>query len=90
MARVGGRADEASDATAEVVRRQLDYDLGRVSWSRIDAGDGLAGVAEAAWECLRKPAPRAIPRGATTAGRRRRNGRPAAPKRLVPSRLQEQ
>ena len=72
------------------LRRQLDYDLGRVSWTWIDVGDGLAGVAEAAWECVRKRGARAIPRCATTAGRRRRNGRPAVPKRIVPSCLQEQ
>ena len=38
LARVGGRADDASAATADVVRRQLDDDLGRVSRTRIDAG----------------------------------------------------
>ncbi len=35
--RVEGRRDDASDATAEYVRRQAKADLGELSWRRIDA-----------------------------------------------------
>jgi len=37
LARVHGRKGDASDATADVVRKQLDYDLGDLEWQRIDA-----------------------------------------------------
>ncbi len=37
VARVAARTGDASDATAEVVRRQLGYDLGAVAWHRIEA-----------------------------------------------------
>ncbi len=36
--RVSGRRGDASDATREVVERQLHYDLGPLNWTRIDAG----------------------------------------------------
>ena len=39
--RVEGRRGDASDATPAVVARQLDYDLGSISWHRIDAGGTL-------------------------------------------------
>ena len=35
--RVAGRKSDASDATTEVVARQLTYDLGRLTWERLDA-----------------------------------------------------
>lgn len=38
IARVGARAQDASDATADVVRRQESYDLGRLDWTALDAG----------------------------------------------------
>lgn len=36
-ARVAARLDDASDATPQVVDRQLGYDLGAITWSRLDA-----------------------------------------------------
>lgn len=41
-ARIRGRSGDISDATPEVLRRQMGYDLGRLDWSRIDAGSGRA------------------------------------------------
>ena len=35
--RVTARTGDASDATADVVSRQLDYELGQIDWHRIDA-----------------------------------------------------
>ena len=35
--RVTGRRDNVSDATAEVVRLQLEYDLGAIDWIRLDS-----------------------------------------------------
>jgi hypothetical protein len=37
LARVTARAGDASDADAAVVRKQLDYDIGALDWTRIDA-----------------------------------------------------
>jgi uncharacterized protein len=39
-ARIAGRRGDASDATTEVLRRQLGYDLGDIAWRRIDSGGG--------------------------------------------------
>ncbi len=44
--RVSGRMGDASDATAEVVEKQLGYDLGPIDWQRIDA----AGTARETYE----------------------------------------
>jgi aminoglycoside phosphotransferase family enzyme/cytidylate kinase len=36
--RVGTRRGDASDATADIVHQQLQYDTGHIGWTRIDAG----------------------------------------------------
>jgi uncharacterized protein len=47
-ARIAARGKDASDATVEVLRRQLGYDTGRIDWARIDAsGDAAATLARA-------------------------------------------
>lgn len=38
--RVAARRGDASDATPEVVRRQLGYDIGSIGWQHIDAAAG--------------------------------------------------
>ncbi len=40
-ARIAARVADASDATIEVLRGQLSYDLGEITWKRIDASGGL-------------------------------------------------
>ncbi|MFG1395411.1 bifunctional aminoglycoside phosphotransferase/ATP-binding protein [Roseixanthobacter pseudopolyaromaticivorans] len=45
--RVEKRHGDASDATADVVRRQADYDLGEISWHRIAAAHGVRDEARA-------------------------------------------
>ena len=47
-ARVSARRGDASDATAEVVERQLSYDLGSIAWRRLDAGGGQDALLAAA------------------------------------------
>jgi hypothetical protein len=51
LARVGARVGDASDATPDVVERQLAGDAGPMSWTRVDAGGGeaetLAGARQA-------------------------------------------
>jgi predicted kinase len=46
--RVKARNDDASDATPEVVRRQLDADLGPLSWHRLDTTGTRDAVVTAA------------------------------------------
>jgi hypothetical protein len=38
LARVGGRRNDASDASDEVLGRQLSLDPGALEWIRIDSG----------------------------------------------------
>ena len=45
--RIAQRTGDASDGTAEVVDKQLAYDLGAIEWSRIDA----SGTPEETYEC---------------------------------------
>ena len=52
VARVAARTGDASDATAEVVRRQLGYDLGAVTWHRIEVSGEESEVAATAERIL--------------------------------------
>jgi predicted kinase len=38
VARIAARRHDASDATADVIGKQLCYDLGHLDWLRVDAG----------------------------------------------------
>lgn len=42
--RVSERKRNASDATAEIVRRQTDYDLGTIEWTRVDSSGSKAAT----------------------------------------------
>jgi uncharacterized protein len=48
LARVQGRKGDASDATAKVLRAQLEVDPGPLAWSKVDAGGKPETVAAAA------------------------------------------
>jgi predicted kinase len=48
LSRVGARRGDASDADETVVRQQTESDIGRLSWTEVDASGHLADVAEAA------------------------------------------
>ena len=48
VARVAGRKDDASDATAAVVREQASQDIGRLDWARLDAGLPLSALVQEA------------------------------------------
>jgi uncharacterized protein len=52
MARVEARAHDASDATREVVRRQLRADPGPLDWQRLDAGNTVSTTLAAARKAL--------------------------------------
>jgi aminoglycoside phosphotransferase family enzyme/predicted kinase len=54
--RVTRRLGDASDATAAVVERQLEYDIGEVTWRRLDAGQPLDALRDAAMKVLDYPA----------------------------------
>ena len=51
-ARVGARKQDASDATREIVERQLLIDPGRLDWQRLDAGGSSIRTLAAAREVL--------------------------------------
>lgn len=53
VARVEGRTADASDATAAVVRRQLDYETGPIGWHRLDAGGSAEDVLKAGQAALK-------------------------------------
>ena len=53
LGRVAGRRADASDATQEVVRQQLDYDLGFVDWHRLDTSGSRNAVAATAERVLK-------------------------------------
>jgi aminoglycoside phosphotransferase family enzyme/predicted kinase len=46
--RVAGRTGDASDASTAVVERQRDYDVGEITWTRLDAGRGIDALAKLA------------------------------------------
>ena len=46
--RVTARRGDASDADAAVVRRQLGYDIGELTWQRLDAAGARGGLVAAA------------------------------------------
>lgn len=50
--RVATRAGDASDATTDVVERQLGYDLGEMGWTEIDAGSDRDQTAALARKAL--------------------------------------
>jgi hypothetical protein len=52
LARLGGRRGDASDASAEVLHRQLSIDPGPLDWARIDAGGDSAATLAAARRAL--------------------------------------
>jgi predicted kinase len=52
LARVGARIGDASDATPDVVKRQLAGDVGAMSWAAVDAGGDAAQTLAAARRAL--------------------------------------
>jgi len=52
IARVAGRRADASDATIEVLRRQLGYDISAITWHRLDASDAPEAVSATAKRTL--------------------------------------
>ncbi len=51
-ARLAGRQNDASDATPEVLHRQLERPPGPIGWRRIDASGGIDAAVDAANACL--------------------------------------
>jgi predicted kinase len=51
--RLAARRNDASDATSRVLEQQLGYDLGVLTWARIDAAAGAASVVRRARRTLR-------------------------------------
>ena len=56
VARVEARQHDASDARAPVVREQVARRLGALNWARLDAGQPLEGLVQAARAALNLPA----------------------------------
>ncbi len=54
-ARINARHGDASDATVDTLRRQIDQEVGQIGWVRIDAA-GSADEAAEAWSRLQTPA----------------------------------
>lgn len=54
VARVEGRRGDASDATPDVVRKQLSYDLGAICWARVPADGSAVATLSAARARLRQ------------------------------------
>lgn len=50
--RINARRNNASDATVEVLERQLDYDLGPMDWRRIDSSGDKEHTVKQVRECL--------------------------------------
>lgn len=62
--RVANRYGDASDATPDVVRRQSTYDVGPITWHRLDASGDRQEVLDLALSiCSNKPIDDAPPRG---------------------------
>jgi aminoglycoside phosphotransferase family enzyme/predicted kinase len=61
IGRVEGRSHDASDATADYVRRQANTDIGDLSWQRIEATGSPASVVHGAIAALGLPAQDAEP-----------------------------
>ena len=53
VARAARRGPDASDATAEVIRKQLDDEVGPMQWQRLDASTGHQRVRQQATALLR-------------------------------------
>lgn len=50
--RIAGRSGNASDATVEVLTKQLSYDLGDITWTRVDSSGSKAATDRAARAAL--------------------------------------
>ncbi len=55
--RIRGRGKDASDATVEVLRRQLGYDTGNIDWLRVDASGDTAATLARVQDTLAATAP---------------------------------
>ena len=53
--RVASRAADASDADADVIDKQLGYDLGDIAWTRIDASGPIAATESSIRQSLPRP-----------------------------------
>lgn len=52
VGRVESREGDASDADADVVRRQMRFDIGEMTWARVDASGGADQVRDRAYAVL--------------------------------------